>query len=106
MPPVDGGEYSYVFLVPDEGMSSIIRLHDLIYSGDLSSSLRLDIPFVPHITVASSKNLSHCKSLCDRINSERLEIRGEVHELALVIEDGVRISPVKSFGLRSPILGA
>jgi 2'-5' RNA ligase len=68
--------YSYVFLVPDEGFSQSIQLHSEIYSKELGSSLRLDIPFVPHVTVASSKNVAACKELVDVLNDKKFEIAG------------------------------
>jgi 2'-5' RNA ligase len=98
MPPVVG-EYSYVFLVPDEGFSQIIQLHDRIYSEELSSSQRLDIPFVPHVTVASSKNVATCKELVDVLNSENFEITGKIQSLDLVFEDGNRITTLSQIRL-------
>src|SRR5438874_242296 len=47
----DSGEDYYVLLVPDEGFSSIVKLHDRLYTGILAPALRLDIPFIPHITI-------------------------------------------------------
>jgi hypothetical protein len=41
---------SYVFLVPDEGSGALSLLHDRLYSG-LLASLRIDLPYVPHITI-------------------------------------------------------
>jgi 2'-5' RNA ligase len=93
------GEYSYVFLVPDEGFSQIVRLHDKIYSKELSSSLCLDIPFVPHVTVASSKNVAVCKELVDALNKKGLEVDGNIHTLDLVFEDGDRITTLSQIRL-------
>jgi 2'-5' RNA ligase len=93
------GEYSYVFLVPDEGFSQIIQLHDKIYSNELSSSLRLDIPFVPHVTVASSKNVAVCKELVDALNNKKFEITGKIQTLDIVFEDGDRITTLSQIRL-------
>ena len=49
----DQDQTAYVFLVPDEGYSGFSLLHDRLYTGVLSSHLRLDIPFIPHITIRS-----------------------------------------------------
>jgi 2'-5' RNA ligase len=98
MPPVVG-EYSYVFLVPDEGFSQIIQLHDKIYSKELRSSLRLDIPFVPHVTVASSKNVVACKELVDVLNNKKFEITGKIHTLDLAFEDGNCITTLSQIHL-------
>src|SRR4051812_14103856 len=39
----------HTFLVPDEGYSRFVKLHDRLYSGKLKSNLRLDLDYVPHI---------------------------------------------------------
>jgi len=93
------GEYSYVFLVPDEGFSDVVQLHDKIYSRELRSCLRLDIPFVPHITVASSKKVAVCKELVDVLNDKKFEVTGRVQSLDLVFEDGNRITTVSQIRL-------
>jgi 2'-5' RNA ligase len=99
MPPVDGGKYSYTFLVPDEGMSGLVQLHRRIYSSGLERTRRFDLPFVPHLTVGSSKNLMQCKKLVDEINESRPQIAGKIGELQLVIEDGDKISTVEMISL-------
>ena len=43
-----------VFLVPDEGLSDLVKLHDRLYTAVLEPSLRIDIPYIPHITIAAS----------------------------------------------------
>src|SRR4051794_24709605 len=47
----DAMERYYVMLAPDEGFSRIVKLHDRLYTGLLADSLRLDIAFIPHITI-------------------------------------------------------
>ena len=42
---------TYLYLVPDLGTASIIRLHDRLYTGSLAEALRLDLPYWPHITL-------------------------------------------------------
>ena len=44
----------YVFLVQDEGYSAISLLHDRLYSGPLTPFHRLDIPYIPHIGIATA----------------------------------------------------
>lgn len=41
----------HLFLLIQEGNSSIIRLHDEIYTGLVADYLRKDLPFVPHLTL-------------------------------------------------------
>jgi 2'-5' RNA ligase len=40
-----------LFLLIQEGNSSIIRLHDEIYTGLVADCWRKDLPFVPHLTL-------------------------------------------------------
>lgn len=82
-------EHAHAFLIPDEGFSSVVKLHDALYSGPLRSELRLDLPFVPHIGVASTPAIEDCKALVDRLNSERFEIRSRVEKLDVIGYDGV-----------------
>jgi hypothetical protein len=57
------GAYTHVFLVPDEGHSKIIKLHNRLYTGVIESQLRLDIPFIPHIGIDNSLDAHSCKQL-------------------------------------------
>jgi 2'-5' RNA ligase len=41
----------YLFLMIQEGRTSIARLHEEIYTGALSGYRRKDIPFEPHLTL-------------------------------------------------------
>jgi 2'-5' RNA ligase len=50
----DSDDTAYVFLVPDEGNSAIARLHDRLYTGMLSEHLRLDLEYMPHMTIGIS----------------------------------------------------
>jgi 2'-5' RNA ligase len=84
-------EHAHVFLIPDEGFSDIVRLHDALYTGPLQSELRLNLPFVPHIGVASSPNIDQCKRIVDRINGERIAIHARVEKLSIIGYDGKRV---------------
>ncbi|ADP15933.1 hypothetical protein AXYL_02613 [Achromobacter xylosoxidans A8] len=82
--------HAYVHLVPDEGHSQLARLHNALYRQVLAPTLRLDIPYVPHITLGASTNRALMKSLCDELNRNGLDIRGSVDRLTMaVLENGV-----------------
>jgi len=92
-------ETGYVFLVPDEGYSGLSRLHDRLYSGPLASRLRLDLPFVPHITVGRHARREVAKELCDALNDTGLCIPGRVETLAVsALEEG-RVNTLATFAL-------
>lgn len=79
----DHGETACVYLVPDEGYSQLSLLHDRLYAGIMSPHLRLDIPFVPHITIGTLAERQVAKQLCDALNERGLHIQGAVSELAV-----------------------
>jgi 2'-5' RNA ligase len=59
----DSSDDYYVFLVPDEGFSKFSLLHDALHTEAVASRLRLDIPYVPHIGIATLKDPHQCRSL-------------------------------------------
>ena len=81
------GEGTDVFLVPEEGVSALARLHDRLYAGALAPRLRLDIPTIPHLTVAHSADPHACKHLADALNACPLAISGSITALDLVAAD-------------------
>ena len=83
--------HAHAFLVPDEGFSDVVRLHDALYTGLLQAELRLDLPFIPHIRVASTPHMAECKSIVDDINSKGFEIHARVEKLDIIGYDGSRI---------------
>jgi hypothetical protein len=91
--------HAHAFLTPDEGFSHVVRLHDALYTGPLASELRLDLPFIPHVGIASTPSLEECKAIVDRLNEERFEIRGRVDTLDVIGYDGTRVWNVKKYGL-------
>ena len=79
----DEDERAYVFLVPDDGYATISRLHDALYAGPLASHLRLDLPYVPHITIGITDDRRCAKSLCDQLNADGVVIDGSLSELTV-----------------------
>ncbi len=78
-----GGQYD-AFLVPDEGNSAIIRLHDRLYSHVLAPHHRLDIPYVPHISIASSPDAQYVKRIVDEWNAQAFAIHGRIRHLDII----------------------
>lgn len=92
-------EYMHVFLVPDEGYSSIVKLHDRLYEEMLVNELRLDIPFVPHIGIANSRDAKMCKRLVDELNTKSFEIRGRVENLDVIWYETDKVSTIEKISL-------
>ena len=74
---------AHVFLVPDEGNSSISLLHDRLYTGPLAEHMRHEIAYIPHITVASTKDRKMARSLCNSLNSAGVDIQGTLWSLTV-----------------------
>jgi 2'-5' RNA ligase len=97
----DESDIAHVFLVPDGGYGALSRLHDRLYSGHFASKLRLDIPYVPHITIGTLTDRRAAKALCDELNDRGLTISGAVESLTVgALENGV-VRDLGSF----PMLG-
>jgi 2'-5' RNA ligase len=93
----DAAGTPHIFLVPDEGYSGLSLLHDALYRGVLAELLRLDIPFVPHITIGSFVGRVAAKRLCDELNAAELEIRGVVNALTVAMREAHSICSIETF---------
>jgi 2'-5' RNA ligase len=98
----NAADRAYVYLVPDEGYSGISLLHDALYRQVMAPLLRLDIPYVPHITLGSSTDRKAMKALCDRLNETNLSIHGSLNALTVAAQEGGSLVEVASFSLSSP----
>ena len=87
----------YIFLIPDEGFSSISFLHDALYLDFMRPHLRLDLPYVPHLGIATNKDKEHLYELARGWNNQALEIRGTINSLTLSSYDGKRVEDIKKF---------
>jgi 2'-5' RNA ligase superfamily len=92
-------QYTHVFLVPDEGFSSIVRLHDALYTGPLASELRLDIPFLPHIGIGNALDPHMCKSLADQVNQKPVSIEGTIEALDVARHEGNKVKTIEHVAL-------
>lgn len=90
---------SHVFLTPDEGRDSMIALHDGLYGETLQVHLRRDIPFEPHITVATVETFGECEGLAHAMNGAFPTIRGVVNALDVVEVEPAAVRTVRSVPL-------
>lgn len=98
----DSNDDYYIFLVPDEGFSEISRLHDRLYSDLMRPSLRLDIPYVPHIGIANGKDRDHLYELAKEWNAAGHEIHGMINALTLCSYDERKVQDLETFPLSKP----
>ena len=90
---------THVLLVPDEGYSALIKLHDTLYVGLLTPALRLDIPFIPHITIGAHTDANLCKRIADQINRQDLCIRGRINMIDIISHDRGTVERLKTIQL-------
>jgi hypothetical protein len=86
-----GSDDFYVFLTPDEGLSDICRLHDKLYSGELKKYHRVEIPYIPHIGIATIPDAKKIQSLCDELNAETINIAGALDSATICAYDGTKV---------------
>jgi 2'-5' RNA ligase len=80
---------TYVFLAPDAGFGRLVTLYDRLYSGPLAMYLRLDLSFVPHITVAACADGAAAFGLARDLNEEGIAMPGKLDRLTVVrLADG------------------
>jgi 2'-5' RNA ligase len=77
---------THLFLVPDEGFSQIVKLHDALYTKQLADALRLDIPFIPHITIGAHTDPYLVKRVADTINQREMHIHGSIDTLEVITD--------------------
>ena len=77
-------DYTDIMLIPEEGYRIFVKLHDALYTGPLEHEQRLDIPFIPHMTIGNNLDPYYCKRIADHINKETPEIVGAVNKLDIV----------------------
>ena len=88
----DFSPITHVFLVPDEGFSALVKLHDRLYTSILATELRLDIPFIPHITIGGSTDPRIAKEIADQINHEGIAIKSRLSALDLILYENNTIT--------------
>jgi 2'-5' RNA ligase len=78
----------HVFLVPDEGFAAIIRLHERLHAGPLEVCLRPNVPYLPHLTVASEREFAAARRLAASLNAQDIDIAGRLDELEIQHREG------------------
>ena len=95
----DSKTFYHEFLVPDQGYSDIVKLHDKLYSGKFFDNLRFDIDYIPHIGIGNSKDVLVCKKNVDSLNSKNLLIDGSIQGLDIVKFENNTITSIKKIEL-------
>lgn len=90
------------FLVPDEGFSKIVKLHDKLYSDKLSHHHRLDISYIPHISIANSVDVSVIKRIVDEWNEKDLVINGTISWVDIINYENRVVTTLERLALVEP----
>ena len=92
-------DYYHAFIVPDEGYSRIVKLHDKLYSKKLKDNLRLDIDFIPHIGIGNSKDKFLSKKMVDDWNKNEFSISGTISRLTVVNYENEMLTKIEDIKL-------
>jgi len=92
-------DYFHAFLVPDEGYSNIVKLHDKLYGDKLQNNLRLDLDFVPHIGIGNSRDKYLCKKMVDEWNRKEFSISGKITLLTIVSYENDTVTKIEEIEL-------
>jgi 2'-5' RNA ligase len=93
------GDGAHVFLVPDEGLAEIAKLHDRLYDGVMRPHFRADIPFTPHMTIAAGPDLAWCEGVARGLGLDYRTVRGVLRSIDVVNVDLTRVSSLASYAL-------
>jgi len=94
-------DLTHVFLIPEEGAGSFVRLHDRLYAGKLLPQRRLDIDYIPHVGVGNSRDRAECLRLVEQWNERPFEIRGSVSALDIVTYENNSVTTIDRVALGS-----
>jgi len=89
------GDNWYVLMVMAEGYGEIVKIHDRLYTGILADELRLDLPYIPHVTIGNSGDPQVCKALTDRLNTDNISIAGLVSSIDIITHENGRIETIE-----------
>ena len=92
-------DYTYTFLVPEEGYNSILNLHNSLYGGELSDDQLPDTPYIPHITIGNSLERQTCIDLADSFNAKSLSIHGHIRDIDIVVWRNCHIETIDKIEL-------
>jgi 2'-5' RNA ligase len=95
----------HVFLIPDEGFGAILRLHDALHTGPIEAALRPDIPYLPHITVATTTDYSAARKIAQSLNKGGIDIGGHIDALQVERRSGEVVRQVAEIPLKGGLFG-
>jgi hypothetical protein len=70
--PIDGGWTAQ--LLPDQGLPKLMWMRNFFHTGPIVEHLNLDVPYVPHLTIARATTGQQAKALSDELNADIIEV--------------------------------
>lgn len=95
----DGRKFFHEFLVPDQGYSNIVKLHDKLYAGLFRKHWRYDIDYIPHIGIGNSDNVEESKARIDRLNQDGIEVACTLNTLDVIRYENDKVETIRTFEL-------
>jgi len=93
-------EYWDIFLLPDKGNSSIIKMHNLLYTDVLITQLRIDIPYIAHMNIGNDTDPFYCYNLARELNESDIRVDGKINALSIAHYDGKTLTKVEDIILK------
>lgn len=95
---------AHLFLVPDEGLSKLVKLHNRLYRGALASQLCLEIPFIPHLTIGASNDSAALYQVAQELNRTAFALHANIDRLTIVRHAAGVVTTVGEAKLVGPLL--
>jgi len=92
-------EFYQEYLVPEKGHAAMVRLHDRLYSGAFAPQLRLDIGYIPHISIGRCEHPHRGKERVDALNKADISIKGHIGALEVMAFQDGEMSSIASIPL-------
>lgn len=92
--------YYHEFLIPDEGFSNMVKMHDALYAGIFMPHLRFDIDYTPHIGIGNADALEECKDRVDALNADNIHIAGTIDSIDIIEYTGGPVQPISTIALQ------
>jgi len=89
----------HTFLVPDEGYSNILKLHDKLYCEKLFPHRKLQVDFIPHMGIGNSKDPLRCIEMVENWNKTEFAIAGRISILDVANYENDSVQTIQRISL-------
>jgi len=100
-PTLSQQDRQWIQQVREQHDTELVKLHDALYRRALASELRLDIPFLPHITIGKTSDPWQAKALADQLNQQSLAIQGRLETLDVIMYEKMTVQTLERIPLVS-----